>query len=269
MSYRLLNLILGHAIAYCQMQLWGGTRLHVPDCIVFPSNKKSPPKLQQTHSGQQNQSGYPVQYQNQFVLGRSDSVQSADSASVGAAHQNPAQAAYSQYAAARQMSTGSAAGGSPGGAVATAHTTWAGGYNAGQSPYGAGAAGMHRQQQQYQQRPGAYPPQAGRYGMQNMGGYPPGAPYYAATTPGPPIQTTPSNKGPDGANLFIFHIPNHFTNLDMYNLFMPYGNLLSVRIMVEKDTGRSRGFGFVSYDSPDSAAMAIKELNGFAVSLFS
>lgn len=36
--------------------------------------------------------------------------------------------------------------------------------------------------------------------------------------------------------------------------------------MVEKDTGRSRGFGFVSYDSPDSAAMAIKELNGFAVS---
>lgn len=36
--------------------------------------------------------------------------------------------------------------------------------------------------------------------------------------------------------------------------------------MVEKDTGRSRGFGFVSYDSPDAAALAIKELNGFVVS---
>ena len=89
--------------------------------------------------------------------------------------------------------------------------------------------------------------------------------FYPASSPGPPIQTTASNKGPDGANLFIFHIPNHFTNLDMYQLFCPYGNLLSVRIMVEKESGRSRGFGFVSYDSPGAAALAIKELNGFAV----
>lgn len=34
---------------------------------------------------------------------------------------------------------------------------------------------------------------------------------------------------------------------------------------MEKDTGRSRGFGFVSYDDPEAAAMAIKELNGFVV----
>jgi hypothetical protein len=109
---------------------------------------------------------------------------------------------------------------------------------------------------------GPPPMHIGQYGAQA-----PMAPYYPATSPGPPIQTTASNKGPDGANLFIFHIPNHFTNLDMFRLFCQYGNLLSVRIMVEKDTGRSRGFGFVSYDSPESAALAIKELNGFAVSL--
>jgi len=116
-------------------------------------------------------------------------------------------------------------------------------------------------------QPFAGGPPAGMRPMgQHYGGQPAGMPpYYPATSPGPPIQTTASNKGPDGANLFIFHIPNHFTNLDMYHLFARYGNLLSVRIMVEKDTGRSRGFGFVSYDNPESAAMAIKELNGFAI----
>jgi len=108
---------------------------------------------------------------------------------------------------------------------------------------------------QYHHSRHPHPPHMSPYGGQ----------YYPATSPGPPIQTTASNKGPDGANLFIFHIPNHFTNLDMYQLFCPYGNLLSVRIMVEKDSGRSRGFGFVSYDSPDSAALAIKELNGYAI----
>jgi len=96
--------------------------------------------------------------------------------------------------------------------------------------------------------------------MPNYGGQ-----FYPTASPGPPIQTTASNKGPDGANLFIFHIPNHFSNMDMYHLFSPFGTLLSVRIMVEKESGRSRGFGFVSYDSPDAAAIAIKELNGYTI----
>lgn len=116
---------------------------------------------------------------------------------------------------------------------------------------------------------GPYPGQHGgpQYRQPSQYGGPYGGHFgFPTTSPGPPIQTTSSNKGPDGANLFIFHIPNHFTNLDMYQLFCPYGNLLSVRIMVEKDSGRSRGFGFVSYDNPDAAALAIKELNGFAVS---
>lgn len=127
--------------------------------------------------------------------------------------------------------------------------------------YGASASPLQpRPTMPYMGMPGG-PPR--HHGPPSMGPY---GQFYPATSPGPPIQTTASNKGPDGANLFIFHIPNHFTNLDMYQLFCPYGILLSVRIMVEKDTGRSRGFGFVSYDSPDAAALAIKELNGFAVS---
>jgi hypothetical protein len=74
-----------------------------------------------------------------------------------------------------------------------------------------------------------------------------------------------STYRPQGSNLFVFHIPNNMTNGDMYQLFSQYGHLISVRIMVEKDSGRSRGFGFVSFDNPDSAALAIKELNGYAI----
>lgn len=140
---------------------------------------------------------------------------------------------------------------------------WGGIYSSGRGP-----PGPYGPQGSWNMPGGGYRergPYHGRSVGPPLGSGPGGQHYYAATTPGPPIQTSPCNKGPDGANLFIFHIPNHFTNLDMYNLFCHYGNLLSVRIMVDKETGRSRGFGFVSYDSPDAAAMAIKELNGFVI----
>jgi CUG-BP- and ETR3-like factor len=149
--------------------------------------------------------------------------------------------------------------------------------NASMYSSGGGGATYFSQQQpwsynadpQMGQSPRTRPP-TGRVPIPGIVPSPPNPPpshmqYYPAVTPGPPIQTTHHNKGPEGANLFIFHIPNHFTNLDMWQLFCHYGTLLSVRIMVEKDTGRSRGFGFVSYDSPDSAALAIKELNGFVI----
>ncbi|KAL7518950.1 hypothetical protein ACHAWX_003750 [Stephanocyclus meneghinianus] len=86
-----------------------------------------------------------------------------------------------------------------------------------------------------------------------------------ASSPGPPIVQPGSAKGPEGANLFIFHIPNDFSNQEMYDMFAQYGNVLSARIMVEAETGRSRGFGFVSFDSTESAANAIKHLNGFPI----
>lgn len=49
--------------------------------------------------------------------------------------------------------------------------------------------------------------------------------------------------GPDGCNLFVFHIPNTMTNEALFRLFSKFGNVISARIMVEKATGRSRGFG--------------------------
>ncbi|ETW08904.1 hypothetical protein H310_01396 [Aphanomyces invadans] len=111
--------------------------------------------------------------------------------------------------------------------------------------------------------PMGYPPYA-------QGGYmyPYPQPYgYAPQVagPGPPIQTTESGQGPPGCNLFVFHIPNDMTNQDLFNYFQSFGNVISARIMVEKETGRSRGFGFVSYDNAPSADAAIKGMNGYQV----
>ena len=170
-----------------------------------------------------------------------------------APHQDFSNSSYSQYA-----SSGHLVGNPSAGVFFNHQSSW--GYGGAQPDmYSTNAGQLQARHTQM-----GYPSGVPRHLSQPMGAY--GGQFFPSTSPGPPIQTTSSNKGPDGANLFIFHIPNHFSNLDMYQLFSPFGNLLSVRIMVEKDTGRSRGFGFVSYDSPDAAALAIKELNGFAVS---
>lgn len=81
--------------------------------------------------------------------------------------------------------------------------------------------------------------------------------------PGPPIQMSNSDSGPDGANLFVFHIPNWCSNRQLFELFEPHGNLLSCRIFVDKISGRSRGFGFVSFADAKDAKRAIKFMNGY------
>lgn len=87
----------------------------------------------------------------------------------------------------------------------------------------------------------------------------------AVPHPGPPIQMVADGHGPDGCNLFIFHIPNEMSNLDLFNFFSPFGNVISARIMVDNETGRSRGFGFVSYDNSRSASEAIAQMNGLQI----
>jgi hypothetical protein len=81
--------------------------------------------------------------------------------------------------------------------------------------------------------------------------------------PGPPIVTSDRVKGPRGCNLFVFHLPNEITNWDLYLLFRKYGTILSVHTMINKTTGLSKGYGFVSYSSRDEAKAAITAMDGF------
>lgn len=55
------------------------------------------------------------------------------------------------------------------------------------------------------------------------------------------------------------------TTRELYNLFAPFGNVISARVMVERDTGRSRGFGFVSFDNYQAAELAIRTLDGHTI----
>ena len=72
-------------------------------------------------------------------------------------------------------------------------------------------------------------------------------------------------EGPEGANLFIYHLPKEFQDADLFATFSPFGTVVSAKVFIDKVSGMSKCFGFVSYDSPNSAAMAIQAMNGFQI----
>mmetsp|Transcript_45971 Transcript_45971/g.127627 ORF Transcript_45971/g.127627 Transcript_45971/m.127627 type:complete len:331 (-) Transcript_45971:97-1089(-) len=80
------------------------------------------------------------------------------------------------------------------------------------------------------------------------------------------LMMTASNtggQGPMGANIFVFHVPINWTDEDFHAHFSPFGQIVSAKIHADPVTKASKGFGFVSYATPQAATMAIKGMNGF------
>jgi RNA recognition motif-containing protein len=66
-------------------------------------------------------------------------------------------------------------------------------------------------------------------------------------------------------NIFVGNLAFTTTEEELAQLFHPYGEIASVRIMTDRDTGRSRGFGFVEMPNAMEANAAIAGLDGTAL----
>lgn len=66
-------------------------------------------------------------------------------------------------------------------------------------------------------------------------------------------------------NLFVGNMSFQTTEGDLRAIFEPFGQVARVHIAMDRETGRSRGFGFVEMPNDDEAAKAIAGLDGKAV----
>src|SRR4051812_28444013 len=65
-----------------------------------------------------------------------------------------------------------------------------------------------------------------------------------------------------GKKLYVGNLPYSYTSQQLQELFTPHGNVTSAQVIVDRATNQSRGFGFVEFDSDDSASKATEALNG-------
>ncbi|MFN8549580.1 MAG: RNA-binding protein [Candidatus Eisenbacteria bacterium] len=65
-----------------------------------------------------------------------------------------------------------------------------------------------------------------------------------------------------GSKLYVGNLPFSANSSDLDGLFAGYGQVRSAQVIMDRDTGRSKGFGFVEMSSDAEAQAAISALNG-------
>ena len=63
-------------------------------------------------------------------------------------------------------------------------------------------------------------------------------------------------------NLYVGNLSYDMTDEDLQQVFEEYGTVNKVNIIMDRDSGRSKGFGFVEMESSESGEKAVQELDG-------
>lgn len=66
-------------------------------------------------------------------------------------------------------------------------------------------------------------------------------------------------------NLYVSNLGFHVGNQELKDLFSAYGEVTSAKVITDRETNRSRGFGFVEMTNQEEAQTAISKLNGSVV----
>lgn len=67
------------------------------------------------------------------------------------------------------------------------------------------------------------------------------------------------------SKIYVGNLPYSVTDTSLKSNFAEFGDVASAKVMMDRDTGQSKGFGFVEMSSPESAQAAISALNGLSV----
>ena len=64
------------------------------------------------------------------------------------------------------------------------------------------------------------------------------------------------------AKIYVGNLSYGATDGDIESYFQKYGTIKDVKVITDRDTGRSKGFAFVTFETPDSAQKAVTEADG-------
>jgi len=79
-------------------------------------------------------------------------------------------------------------------------------------------------------------------------------------------QRDPSLRKSSVGNIFVKNLDPEIDSKDLYDTFSIFGNIISCKVVSDQQTGKSKGFGFVHFETAESAAEAIAKVNGNVIS---